>query len=254
MPDLKRPFDQTVRGVPLHHANMVRCGKDDGIAFGFVEESGFLGEDFAGVFGLLDVVDSTRAAAVLGARGEFPPEPGRVENRGWDAGRALPMNQMTGKIDVDPRIPPPGFAGLDAGIPKKLEHVANRHLRRKRLLKGKPAAGGVADRRIDIQREEGAAVLRAQFLDAVQTGVFLKSSATALIVGDHDLDIVFDQHADGGKIDLTEHRLHQAPGQQRHARPGRLVQLHQPLCVGGSRFRDGGLSGEDERMRKTAFR
>ena len=107
VPDLKGTFDQRFRGVPLHHADMVRRGKDDGIALGLVEEGGFPGEDFARVPRFLDVVDPARSAAVLGARGEFPPEPGGIEDGGGDAGRALPMNQMAGEIDIDPRIPPP---------------------------------------------------------------------------------------------------------------------------------------------------
>ena len=102
MPDLKGTFDQRLRGVPLHHADVVRCGKDDGIAFGFVKEGGFFGEDFARVFWVLDIVDPSRAAAVLGAGGEFPLEPGGIENSGGDAGRTLPMNQMAGEIDIDP--------------------------------------------------------------------------------------------------------------------------------------------------------
>jgi hypothetical protein len=44
--------------------------------------------------------------------GEFPSEAGGIENSGGDTGRALPVNQMAGEIDIDPRIPPRGSRAL----------------------------------------------------------------------------------------------------------------------------------------------
>ena len=74
----------------MHHAHMVRRGKGDGIAIGFVEEGGFPGEDSPGVLRFLDV-DPSRSAAILGARGGFPSEPGGIVNSGGDA---LPQPKM----------------------------------------------------------------------------------------------------------------------------------------------------------------
>ena len=85
MPDLKGAFDHRLCGVPLHHADMVRRGQDDGITFGFIEEGRFLGEDFARILWFLDVVNPARPAAILGTRREFPSEPGGIENSGGNA-------------------------------------------------------------------------------------------------------------------------------------------------------------------------
>ena len=65
---LIRALDKTggAGAVPLHHADVVGGAKNDGIAFGLIEEGRFSGKDFAGISGLLNVVNTAGAAAVPG--------------------------------------------------------------------------------------------------------------------------------------------------------------------------------------------
>ena len=78
--------------------------------------------------------------------------------------------------------------------------------------------------------------------------MLLKSSTTALIFGNHDLNIVVDQHADGCKIDLPEHGFHETSSQKGHARSGWFLGFHQSAGIGCRGLCDMGLPLEYQRM------
>jgi hypothetical protein len=79
--------------------------------------------------------------------------------------------------------------------------------------------------------------------------MFLKRSATTLVERDEDLDIVFNEHADGGKVDLPKHGLHQAAGEEGDSRAGGTPLAHEFGGIGGAALQDWGPAREKETVK-----